>query len=101
MKAAVYGRYGPPDVIQILDVETPVPKDNEVLIRVRAASVNPIDGLGQGKPYFLRLITGLPKPKDTRVGYDVSGRVEAVGGKVSGIKPGDEVFGTCRGSCAE
>jgi NADPH:quinone reductase-like Zn-dependent oxidoreductase len=101
MKAAVYGRYGPPDVIRILDVDKPVPKDNEVLMKVCAASVNPIDGLGQGKPYFLRLITGLPKPKDTRVGYDVAGRVEAVGKNVTGFKPGDEVFGTCRGSCAE
>jgi NADPH:quinone reductase-like Zn-dependent oxidoreductase len=69
MKAAVYTRYGPPDVVRIKDVEKPVPKDNEVLIEVRAASVNALDGgLMKGRPYSARIVTGLRKPKDTRSG---------------------------------
>jgi len=63
MKAAVYTRYGPADVVQITDIEKPVPKDNEVLIRVRAASVNPADWhLMRGKPYVLRIVAGLRNP---------------------------------------
>ncbi len=93
MKAAVYSRYGPPDVLQIKDVEKPVPKDNEVLIKVRAASVNPLDeGLLKGGG---RLVTGLLQPKVTRLGVDVAGRVEAVGRDVTQFKPGDDVFGVC------
>ncbi|MBZ5652796.1 MAG: NAD(P)-dependent alcohol dehydrogenase [Acidobacteriia bacterium] len=93
MKAAVYSRYGPPDVLQIKDVEKPVPKDNEVLIRVRAASVNPLDeGLLKGGG---RLVTGLLKPKATRLGVDVAGQVEAVGRDVTQFRPGDDVFGAC------
>ncbi len=66
MKAAIYSRYGPPDVVQIADVEKPVPKDNEVL-KVRAASVNPLDShLMKGKPYIARILFGLRKPKITR-----------------------------------
>ena len=96
MKAAVYSRYGPPDVLEIKDVEKPVPKDNEVLIEVRAASVNPLDG-GSMKdmPYIVRLLLGLRKPKNTRLGVDVAGQVEAVGRNVTQFKPGDEVFGAC------
>jgi NADPH:quinone reductase-like Zn-dependent oxidoreductase len=102
MKAAVNCRYGPPvDVVQILDVEKPVPKDHEVLIKVHAASVNPIDALGNGPPYLIRPMIGLRKPRDTRVGYDAAGHVEAVGRGVTQLKPGDDVFGSCRGSCAE
>ncbi len=102
MKAAVYSRYGPPDVLQIRDVEKPVPKDNEVLIRVRAASVNPLDWhLMRGKPYIGRLLFGLRKPKVTRLGVDVAGQVEAVGRNVTQFKPGDQVFGACRGAFAE
>jgi len=102
MKAAIYTRYGPPDVLQIKDVEKPVPKDNEVLIRVRAASVNPLDWhFMRGTPYFLRMMTGLRKPKDKRLGVDVAGQVEAVGRNVTQLKPGDEVFGACRGAFAE
>ena len=96
MKAAVYTRYGPPDVVQIVDVEMPVPQDNEVLIKVRAASLNPIDGgLMKGNPYSARILFGLRKPKDTRPGRDVAGQVEAVGRNVTQFKPGDEVFGSC------
>jgi len=103
MKAAVYTRYGPPDVVvQIRDVEKPVPKDNEVLIKVRAASVNPLDWhFMRGTPYFLRIAAGLLKPKDTRLGVDVAGQVEAVGRNVTQFRPGDEVVGAGRGAFAE
>jgi NADPH:quinone reductase-like Zn-dependent oxidoreductase len=102
MKAAVYARYGPPDVIQITDVEKPVPNDNEVLIKVRAASVNPLDWhFMRGTPYFVRIGAGLRKPKDTRLGVDVAGRVEAVGRNVTQFKAADDVFGSCRGAFAE
>ena len=103
MKAAVYTRYGPPDVVvQIADVERPVPKDNEVLIKVRAASVNPLDaGLMKGKPHCFRILFGLRKPRLTRPGVDVAGQVEAVGKSVMQFKPGDEVFGICKGAFAE
>jgi NADPH:quinone reductase-like Zn-dependent oxidoreductase len=93
MKAAVYSRYGPPDVVQIKDVEKPVPKDDGVLIKVRAASVNPLDeGSMKGGG---RLMTGLLKPKVASLGVDVAGQVEAVGRNVTQFKPGDEVFGAC------
>jgi NADPH:quinone reductase-like Zn-dependent oxidoreductase len=93
VKAAVYSRYGPPDVVQIKDVEKPVPKDDGVLIRVCAASVNPLDeGLIKGGG---RIVTGLRKPKVTRLGVDVAGQVEAVGRNVTQFKPGDNVFGVC------
>jgi len=96
MKAAVYTRYGPPDVVQIKDVEKPSPNDNEVLIKVRAASVNALDGGSmKGKPYSGRIVTGLRKPRDTLPGRDVAGQVEAVGRNVTQFKPGDEVFGSC------
>ena len=102
MKAAVYTRYGPADVVQITDLEKPVPKDNEVLIKVRAASVNPLDWrLMKGRPYSLRILFGLGKPTIARPGRDVAGQVEAVGTNVTQFKPGDEVFGACRGAFAE
>ena len=103
MRAIVYTEYGSPDVLQFTEVAKPAPKDNEVLIRVRAASVNALDWrLMRGKPLFARLmIGGLRKPKITRPGRDVAGRVEAVGRNVTQFKPGDEVFGACLGSCAE
>jgi len=93
MKAAVYSRYGPPDVVQINDVEKPVPKDDGGLIKVRAASVNPLgEGLMKGGG---RVVTGLRKPKVTRLGVDAAGQAEAVGRNVTQFKPGDEVFGVC------
>src|SRR6266568_8664596 len=101
MKAAVYTRYGPPDVVQIMDVEKPVPKDSEVSIEVRAASLNPLDGHLMRAPFPLRLMTGLRKPKNTRLGVDVAGQVEAVGRNVTQFKPGDDVFGACRAAFAE
>jgi NADPH:quinone reductase-like Zn-dependent oxidoreductase len=102
MKAVVYRDYGPPDVLGLEEVAKPVPAENEVLVRVRAASVNPYDWhFMRGEPYLLRLGAGLGRPKIQRLGADVAGEVEAVGSKVSPFKPGDEVFGTCRGSFAE
>jgi NADPH:quinone reductase-like Zn-dependent oxidoreductase len=102
MKAATYTRYGPPDVVQITDVEKPSPRDNEVLIKVRAASVNPLDWhFMRGTPYLVRIIAGLRHPKDHRLGVDVAGQVEAVGKNVTRFKPGDAVFGGCRGAFAE
>ena len=101
MRAIVYTEYGSPDVLQIRDVEKPVPKDNEVLIEVRAASVNPLDyHLAKGRPYVVRVFFGLRKPK-ARPGRDVAGQVEAVGRNVTQFKPGDKVFGACRGAFAE
>jgi NADPH:quinone reductase-like Zn-dependent oxidoreductase len=74
MKAAVFDRYGPPEVVQIKEVAEPIPKDNEVLIRVRAASVNPLDWHAiRGSPYVTRLMGGLSKPKGARPGVDVAG----------------------------
>jgi NADPH:quinone reductase-like Zn-dependent oxidoreductase len=101
MKAA-YTRYGPPDVVEVNDLDRPVPRDNEVLIKVRAASVNPLDWKTMtGGPYIVRLLLGLRKPKIKQLGVDVAGQVEAVGRNVTQFKPGDEVFGTCRGAFAE
>jgi NADPH:quinone reductase-like Zn-dependent oxidoreductase len=100
MKAALYTQYGPPDVLQITDVEKPVPSDQEVLIRVRAASLNPLDWrLMSGRPYIARLFLGL-RPRVTP-GRDVAGQVQAVGKNTTQFKPGDEVFGTCQGAIAE
>lgn len=93
MKAAIYSRYGTADVVQIEDVEKPVPGNREVLIKVRAASVNPLDeGLLKGGG---RLVTGLLKPKAARLGVDVAGQIAAVGRNVTRCKAGDEVFGAC------
>jgi NADPH:quinone reductase-like Zn-dependent oxidoreductase len=104
MKAIVYYNYGSPDVLKCEEIEQPTAGEDEVLIKVRAASVNPADWhLMEGKPSFARLLfrLGLLKPKDTRLGRDVAGQVEAVGKNVTLFKPGDEVFGVCRGAFAE
>lgn len=102
MKAIVYNSYGPPDVLQLADIEQPVPQDHEVLIKVSAASVNPLDWhFMRGTPYLVRLFTGLRKPKTGRLGADVAGEVEAVGKSVTRFKPGDAVCGSCRGAFAE
>jgi NADPH:quinone reductase-like Zn-dependent oxidoreductase len=94
MKAAMRDRYGPPDVIEVRDVERPVPEDDQVVVRVHAASVNraDLDGL---KPrwQFSRLFLGLRKPRSPRLGLDVAGVVEAVGPSAMRLKAGDEVFG--------
>jgi NADPH:quinone reductase-like Zn-dependent oxidoreductase len=102
MKAAVHREYGPPDVVQIEDVEKPIPNDNEVLIEVLAASVNPLDWhLMRGEPYIVRVFTGLRKPRNPRMGRDLAGRVEAVGKNVKWFHPGDEVFGAGGGAFAD
>jgi len=102
MKAIVYRDYGSPDVLRYEDIEKPVPNGNEVLIKVSAASVNPLDWkLMKGGPLIVRILLGLGKPKIKRPGVDVAGQVEAVGSYVTQFKPGDEVFGTCLGAFAE
>jgi NADPH:quinone reductase-like Zn-dependent oxidoreductase len=102
MKAIVYCDYGPPDVLKLTDVPKPVPNDNQVLVKVRAASVNPYDWhFIRGTPYIMRLGVGLRKPKDTRLGVDFAGTVEAVGKNVTQFKPGDDVFGGRTGAFAE
>jgi NADPH:quinone reductase-like Zn-dependent oxidoreductase len=103
MKAIVCTQYGPPDVLQFNEVAKPTPADNEVLIKLHAASVNPVDlHLMRGKPFFLRLVSGgLRAPKRKIPGHDIAGRVEAVGRNVTQVKPGDDVFGACRGAFAE
>ena len=102
MKAITYMEYGSPDVLQITEVERPVPKDDEVVISIRAASVNALDRhFMRGEPYLMRMVAGLRKPKVTRLGVDVAGIVETVGGNVTQFRAGDEVFGVCRGAFAE
>jgi NADPH:quinone reductase-like Zn-dependent oxidoreductase len=93
MKAIVCHEYGSPDVLELQEVDKPVVKDDEVLVRVRAASVNPADWhFMRGVPYVMRPQSGLRKPKKNFVGHDVAGQVEAVGKAVTGFRPGDEVF---------
>ena len=102
MKAIVYRNYGSPDVLRLEEVPKPVPKDGEVLVRVHAASVNPLDWhLLRGKPYIVRATSGWRKPKRNIPGVDVAGIVEAVGRDVTLVKPGDEVFGEKTRACAE
>ena len=102
MKAIVYRCYGSPDVLSLEDIEKPVPADNEVLVKIQAAAVNPLDWhYMRGSPYLMRIGTGLGAPKDTRLGVDFAGTVEAVGTKVKNFKPGDEVFGGKNGAFAE
>jgi NADPH:quinone reductase-like Zn-dependent oxidoreductase len=101
MKAIRFCEYGSPDVLKFEDVEKPVPNDDQVLIRVHAASLNFIDpGVMRG-PWPLRLMTGLRKPKKTLLGNDVAGVVEAVGKNVTLFKAGDEVFGVGRPTLAQ
>jgi NADPH:quinone reductase-like Zn-dependent oxidoreductase len=102
MKAIVYDRYGPPDVLALREVEQPAVKDDQVLVRVHATSVNPADWhIMTGTPYLARLSAGLRRPKVQIPGIDLAGRVEAVGGKVTRFRPGDEVFGTGASTFAE
>ena len=100
IKAIVHCEYGSPDVLKLENVEKPVPNDNQLLVRVRAASVNPLDLTIRG-PWLIRPLLGLRKPKDTRLGVDYAGTVEAVGKNVTNFKPGDDVFGGRDGSIAE
>jgi NADPH:quinone reductase-like Zn-dependent oxidoreductase len=101
MKAIKFCEYGPPDVLRVEEIQKPVPKDNELLVRIRAASLNFIDaGLVRG-PSVLRFMSGLRKPKFTGFGRDFAGVVEATGKDVNEFKPGDEVFGVKWGALAE
>jgi len=94
MKAVRYYCYGSTDVLEYGDVEKPTPADDEVLVKVHAAAVNPLDWhFMRGSPYFMRLMSGLGKPTDPGLGVDFAGTVEAVGISVTGFKPGDKVFG--------
>jgi NADPH:quinone reductase-like Zn-dependent oxidoreductase len=103
MKAIVYHEFGSPDVLRLEEIEKPVPLDNQLLIRVRGASVNPLDWhYMEGTPYLGRLVEfGLLKPKVARLGVDYAGIVEAVGKNVTQFKPGDEVYGNRFGAFAE
>ena len=101
MKAIRFCEYGTPDVVRLDYVERPVPNDDQVLIKIRAASLNALDAYLIRDTWIGRLIFGLRKPKDTRIGRDVAGVVEGVGKNVTQFKPGDEVFGICRGALAE
>ena len=102
MKAIVQVNYGSPDLLQLRDVDKPVVKDDEVLVRVRAAAVNIGDWhLLQGVPYVMRLGIGLRRPRREIPGLDIAGQVEAIGRNVKQFRPGDEVFGWCKGAFAE
>jgi len=102
VKAIVYCDYGSPEVLKLVDIEKPVPNDNQLLVKVRAASVNPLDWhYMRGTPYFMRIQAGLRKPEVIRLGVDFAGTVEAVGRNVKKFKPGDEVFGGRTGAFAE
>ncbi|MFD0886256.1 NAD(P)-dependent alcohol dehydrogenase [Streptosporangium algeriense] len=101
MKAFVSNSYGSPDVLKFAEIPVPVPRDDEVLVRIRAGSVNPYDWHNmRGEPYLARLMPGglaLRTPKVTILGADIAGRVEAVGGNVTEFRPGDDVFAVING----
>jgi NADPH:quinone reductase-like Zn-dependent oxidoreductase len=94
MKAAVHTRYGPPDVVRVVDVPTPTPKDNEVLVKVQATTVNRTDcGFRGAKPFFVRAFTGFARPRVRILGNEFAGQVEALGPGVTSLAIGDRVFG--------
>jgi NADPH:quinone reductase-like Zn-dependent oxidoreductase len=102
MKAAIRDRYCSPDEVELREVETPVPADDEVRVRVQAVSINIADWYEiTGRPYIARVSTGLRRPKEPRLGTDYAGQVEAVGKDVTSFSPGDEVFGGRTGAFAE
>jgi NADPH:quinone reductase-like Zn-dependent oxidoreductase len=102
MKAIVYYHYGSPDVLQLQEMDRPLGRDDGVLVKIRAAAVNPYDWhFMRGEPYFMRLLFGLRAPKRNGLGVDFSGQVERVGQNVTQFRPGDEVFGMCDGAFAE
>src|SRR6266508_1985127 len=103
MKAIVQDTYGSTEVLALEDIDKPEPKDDQVLVRVHAAGVDPsVWHLMTGEPYLVRLMGyGLLRPKTRVPGVDFAGRVEMVGQNVTGFQPGDEVFGVCPGSFAE
>src|SRR6266702_4648701 len=102
MKAILLTQYGSPDVLQVKEVEKPGPNDGELVVKIHAASANPLDWHRmRGAPFLARLAGGLRKPKDPRLGADIAGRVESVGNNVTQFQPGDEVFGAWTGSFAQ
>ncbi len=102
MQAIVYSCYGGPEVLELATVKKPVPGDEQVLVRVHAASVNPLDWhYMRGSPYIMRLSSGIGRPKDRSMGVDFAGTVEAVGTGVTRFERGDEVFGGAGGALAE
>lgn len=102
MKAVAYDVYGAFDVLQLRDIDRPVVRDDQVLVRVRAAGLHVGDVFGvHGAPFAMRLVSGLFKPTYGVPGFDLAGVVEAVGKRVTRFRPGDEVFGVCNGACAE
>jgi NADPH:quinone reductase-like Zn-dependent oxidoreductase len=102
MKASVYRCYGPPEVVKLEEVAKPLPAEDRVLVKVHAASVNPLDWhYIRGNPYIMRAGVGIGAPSDTRLGVDFSGTVESVGKSVTRFKPGDEVFGGRSGAFAQ
>lgn len=103
MKAIVVHNDGSPDILRYEEIDKPVAGDNEVLVKVRAASVNPLDGFPVLVARVTRILTltRLRKPETTRLGRDVAGQVEAVGRNITQFKPGDDVFGVCNGAFAE
>jgi NADPH:quinone reductase-like Zn-dependent oxidoreductase len=103
MKAVIYKKYGPPDVLRFAEIEKPAPKDHQVLVKVHAASINALDyRTMKADPFLVRLMgSGLLKPRNPRLGADLAGRVEEVGESVTQFQPGDEVFGCATGAFAE
>src|SRR3989337_3125027 len=94
MKAMVYRKYGPPEVVQLSEVEKPVPKDNEVLIKIHATTVNRTDcGFRSAEYFIVRFFSGLFAPKNKTLGNEFAGQIESVGKDVISFKPGDKVFG--------
>lgn len=103
MKAIINTEYGPSDVLQVAEIEKPAPDENQILLKVHAASINAADYRPlSGKPFLIRLMMGgIFKPKDPRIGIDVAGQVEAVGANAKRFRPGDQVFGCANGALAE
>ena len=102
MKAIVYCDYGSADILRYEEVEKPTPASNEVLVKIHAAAVNPLDWhYMRGLPYIIRQFNGLRKPEDIRMGADYAGTVQAVGNNVTRFKPGDKVFGARSGAFAQ
>jgi NADPH:quinone reductase-like Zn-dependent oxidoreductase len=102
VKAIVYYEYGGPDVLRCEEIDKPAPADGEVLLKIRAASLNPYDWhFMRGEPYGIRLMAGVGKPKNRRLGADVAGVVESVGSAVKNLKHGDAVYGLCQGAFGE
>ena len=94
MKAIVYTKYGPPDVLKLKEVEKPTPKENEVLIKIHATTVNRTDcGFLRAKPFIVRFFCGLTKPRNTILGNEFAGKIDSIGKSVTSFTVGDNVFG--------